>query len=66
MELVGTVVLPAAISFTIYVIISVTYTWPVSWLPLFARLYFWITCHIDWVDYSQDCLRWVDNYLPFC
>ncbi|RKP39471.1 chitin synthase-domain-containing protein, partial [Dimargaris cristalligena] len=34
MELVGTVVLPAAITFTLYLIIISTFTRPVPWLPL--------------------------------
>ncbi|KAJ1650663.1 hypothetical protein IWQ61_008591 [Dispira simplex] len=34
MELVGTVVLPAAISFTLYIVIISTFTRPVPWLPL--------------------------------
>ncbi|KAJ1676267.1 Chitin synthase, class 3, partial [Spiromyces aspiralis] len=34
MELVGTVVLPAAISFTLYIIVISTFTRPVPWLPL--------------------------------
>ncbi|PVU99283.1 hypothetical protein BB559_000847 [Furculomyces boomerangus] len=34
MELVGTLVLPAAISFTLYIIVISTFTRPVPWLPL--------------------------------